>query len=445
MKRLGLFFLGLSVTLGYADSAAHPDSHYTLDNGLQLHVIEDHRAPLAWFQIWYKVGSSDETTGLTGIAHALEHMMFKGTDKYQDGAIWRLVKENGGVQNAFTSRDYTCYWQRFPSDRIALSFDIESDRMQHLRVQPTDFEKEQQVITEERRMRVEDNPFALANEQFSAALMAATPYQHPIIGWQRDIMNITASDMQQWYDTWYTPSNATIVVAGDVQPDQILALANKYFGTIPSRTVPKLRDLSPVPQLGEKNLVVHAAATVPSIATGVVVPTLVTAGSADKKTVYALSLLDQVLSGGRSAVLTKWLVRDKQIAASAGSYYNPFAKYDTEFVWYAIPTPKTDIHTVKVALASAIDTMKQQPIAPALLAQAKAQFVANARFEKESPGERAELTGMLASVGLSMTDYEAFLQGVQQVSAHDLQQIARRFFITNQQVTAILQPLAQAK
>lgn len=445
MKRLGLFFLGLLVTAGYAESAANPTSHYTLDNGLQLYVVEDHRAPLAWFQIWYKVGSSDEKTGLTGIAHALEHMMFKGTDKYQDGAIWRLVKENGGVQNAFTSRDYTCYWQRFPTDKIALSFDIESDRMQHLTVHSQAFEKEQQVITEERRMRVEDNPFALANEQFSAALMVATPYQHPIIGWQRDIMNITATDMQQWYDAWYTPNNATIVVAGDVQPEKMLALANQYFGSIPTRALPAHINLSPVPQLGEKSLLVKAAASVPSIATGVAVPTLVTASGADKSTVYALSLLDQVLSGGRSAFLVKRLVRDKQVAASAGSYYNPFAKYDTEFVWYAIPTPKTEVDKVRVALASAIDDIKQQPIDAALLAQAKAQFVAGARFEKESPGDRAQLTGMLASVGLSMAEYEAFLQGVQQVTAQDLQRAAQRFFTANQQVTSTLQPLAQAK
>ena len=445
MKRLSLFFLGLLATISHAEPAANSISHYTLDNGLALYVVEDHRTPLAWFQIWYKVGSSDETTGLTGIAHALEHMMFKGTDKYKDGAIWRLVKEHGGIQNAFTSRDYTCYWQRFPSDQIALSFDIESDRMQHLQVNREAFKKEQQVITEERRMRVEDNPFALANEQFAAALMVATPYQHPVIGWQRDIMNITAADMQHWYDTWYTPNNATIVVAGDVQPDQMLALANQYFSAIPSRPLPKSVNLSPVPQLGEKKLLVKAAATVPSIASGVAVPTMITASDADKPTVYALALLDQVLSGGRSAYLTKRLVRDHQIAASAGSSYNPFAKYATEFIWYAIPTPQTRVDKVEAALSAAIDDLQQHPIDSAMLTQAKAQYIAGARFEKESPGDRAQLAGMLASVGLSMADYEAFLQGVQQVTALDIQRVAQRFFISNKQVTTVLQPLAAKK
>ena len=400
--------------------------------------MPDHRAPLAWFQIWYKVGSSDETLGKTGLAHALEHMMFKGTDKYPKGKIWELVSGNGGSQNAFTSYDYTCYWQQWPKDKLELSFDIESDRMQNLNFSAAEFQKEQQVILEERRMRTEDSPTGLAYEQFMAAANIATNYQNPVIGWARDIRSIETQDLKAWYDKWYMPNNAIIVVAGDVDPQNVLALTNKYFANIKPQAITATENLTPAPQLGQKTLNVKATATVPNLILGYRVPSLRT--SENKADIYALALLDQILTGGNSAMLTQDMVYQKNIATSIGSYYSPFAKYSGSYSFFATPTSTATTKQISDYLQEQITKLQHETISPAALKKAKAQAIATEIYAKESIEEQATNIGAILAIGLSRQDYDGFISGIQNVSAEQLQQMAKKYLLQDQSTIAYVEP-----
>ena len=218
--------LGLPV---YAAATEPKVSEHKLKNGLKVLVQEDHRSPVVVSQVWYKVGSSYEPGGITGISHMLEHMMFKGTDKHKAGEFSRIIAENGGEENAFTGTDYTAYFQTMNASRLAVSFELEADRMRHLHLLPEELKKELEVVTEERRMRTDDNPQAKVGEYFSATAYTNSPYQHPVIGWPSDIANYQVEDLQAWYQRWYAPNNATVVVVGDVKADEVFALAEKYF------------------------------------------------------------------------------------------------------------------------------------------------------------------------------------------------------------------------
>ena len=411
-----------------------------LDNGLRVYVIEDNRAPLSWFQIWYNVGSSDEDPGLTGISHALEHMMFKGTPKYPSGKIIGLVDENGGSQNAFTSRDYTCYWQKFPKNKLELSFEIESDRMQNLILKENDFIAEKAVILEERRMRIEDNPNSLAYEQFMATLAVATPYQNPVIGWQRDIKNITVRDMREWYKTWYSPNNATIVVAGDVVPSEVFKLAEKYFGNIPPSILPAVKDMNPVPQLGKKDITVKANAKVPSVAMGIQVPSLVSADSSQKNDIYSLVLLNEIIGGGRNSLLEKDLVREQEIATVAGSSYSPFAKYDLDFYLYAVPSKGNSTANLEKAIFKLFNSIAANPISQQELAKAKTRVITHEVYAKESPENRATDLGAILSIGLSWSDYTEFFASLQQVTPEDITAVVKKYFTPDNFVVVNLLP-----
>jgi zinc protease len=244
--------LGSQITL-----AAGAVNEYRLDNGLKLVVKEDHRAPVVVSQVWYRVGASYEHDGITGVSHVLEHMMFKGTDAHPPGEFSRIISENGGRENAFTSKDYTAYFQRLEKSRLAISFELEADRMRNLHLQDKEFQKEINVVMEERRLRTEDKPTALTYEQFIASAFTSSSVRIPTIGWMNDLENMELGDLQAWYQRWYAPNNATVVVVGDVEPKAVLALAKKYFGPLKSETIipPKPR-LEP-PQKGKRYITVH--------------------------------------------------------------------------------------------------------------------------------------------------------------------------------------------
>ena len=237
----------------------------TLKNGLKVIVKEDHRAPIMVSQVWYKVGSSYEHNGITGVSHVLEHMMFKGTKKYPPGEFSRIIAANGGQENAFTGRDYTAYFQTMEKRRLPISFEMEADRMRNVVLLEEEFKKEIQVVMEERRMRTEDNPHALTYEQFSAAAYVNSPYHWPIIGWMNDLENMNVDDLAKWYRTWYAPNNATVVVAGDVNPDEVFALAKEHFGDIEPSVIPKVKPRTEIKQKGIKRLTVKAPAQVPAL------------------------------------------------------------------------------------------------------------------------------------------------------------------------------------
>ncbi|MBT3197915.1 MAG: insulinase family protein, partial [Gammaproteobacteria bacterium] len=278
-----------------------------LNNGMKVIVKEDHRAPVVVSQVWYKVGASYETDGITGISHMLEHMMFKGTEKHGPNEFSKIISENGGRENAFTGQDYTAYFQRLEKSRLAISMELESDRMRNLTLPEEEFLKEQKVVQEERRMRTEDKPTSLTYEQFMATAFQTSPYHHPIIGWMDDIENYTVEDLRRWYAMWYAPNNATLVVAGDVNGAEVVAMAERFFGPLkPSRLEPP-KPRREVKQLGPREVVVRVPAEIPYLLMGFPVPTVATAEEAWEP--YALEVMAYVLDGGKSARLNKNLIR----------------------------------------------------------------------------------------------------------------------------------------
>ena len=251
-----------------AAALAGPVHEHRLDNGLKVLIKEDHRAPVVVSQIWYKVGSSYEHGGITGIAHMLEHMMFKGTDAYGPGEFSRIVSAAGGSDNAFTGRDYTAYYQQLAADRLETAFRLESARMRGLVLDQDEFVRERAVVEEERRLRTEDNPTSVAYEQFMATAFHASPYQHPVIGWMSDIESYRLEDLRAWYERWYRPDNAVLVVVGDVQPAAVLELAREHFGDLPAGPDATLKPRREPDQLGERRAVVHRPANLPHLLLG---------------------------------------------------------------------------------------------------------------------------------------------------------------------------------
>jgi len=316
----------LGLALAPATFAAAPVHEFTLANGLKVLVREDHRAPVVVSQIWYKVGSSYEPSGLTGFSHLLEHLMFKGTPNVPGGEFSRLIAANGGDENAFTSRDFTAYFQTLEKERLELSFRLEADRMRHLLLKPEDVTREAQVVAEERRLRTEDQPEALTQERFHAAAYITSPYRNPIIGWMQDIQSIRPDDLKRWYQQWYAPNNATLVVVGDVDPARVRELAEKHFGPLPPSDLTPPRLEQDIPQLGERRIAVKTPAEVPYVALGYKAPTFKIA--TEDWEPYALDVLDGVLDGGNSGRISRNLVRGSQVAAAAGTGYNPTARLE---------------------------------------------------------------------------------------------------------------------
>ncbi len=320
-------------SLAYSNAANTHEKIF--DNGMKVVVKEDHRAPVVISQVWYRVGSAQEHSGITGVSHVLEHMMFKGTEKYPSGTFSSTLAEIGARDNAFTGRDYTSYYQLMEKSKLEVSFELESDRMLNLILSTDDFASELEVVKEERRLRTDDNPNALVYEQLYATAFLNNPYHHPIIGWMNDLDNLTLEDLREWYKRWYTPNNATLVVVGDVRPKAVFALAEEYFAGLESRPVKASKPRSEHPQTGTRRVTVKAIAKLPYLMLGYKVPSLATAEHDWEP--YALSVLAGVLDGGRSARLSKRLVREKELVASAGSGYNIYARYPTLFLFDATP------------------------------------------------------------------------------------------------------------
>ncbi len=442
--RITFFILILVMLLPGTSAAGTRAVHeFTLDNGLKLLVREDHRAPVVVSQIWYKVGSSYEHDGITGISHVLEHMMFKGTEKHPAGEFSRIISENGGRENAFTGRDYTAYFQQLEKSRLEVSFRLEADRMRNLLLPEDEFRKEVKVVMEERRLRTEDNPEALTYEQFMAAAFVSSPYHHPVIGWMDDLENLTIEDLKAWYRKWYAPNNATLVVVGDVDPQAVLALAEKHFGPLqPSRlTPPKPR--REVPQRGLRRLTVKAPAQLPYLLMGYKVPVLKTA--AEDWEPYALEVLAGVLDGGASARLARELVRGRQIAASAGAGYSLTARQDDLLMLDGTPAPGHDIATLETALRDQVRRLREEPVSAGELDRVKAQVVANDVYQRDSVFYQAMQLGMLETVGLDWRLAEEYVARIRAVTAEQVQAVARKYLVDDRLTIAVLEPLPMDK
>lgn len=433
-----LFFLVLFLSpFSLLAKTTLPTTTFTLNNGLQIIVREDHRAPVVMSQVWYKVGSMDEPHGITGISHVLEHMMFKGTRAHPDGSYAKIIGANGGSQNAMTSYDFTAYYVMAAKTKLPIIFELEADRMQHLQLKLSDFEKEIEVVKEERRLRVDDKPSAVTYERFAASAFVANPYRHPIIGWMSDLNQMTVKDLKKWYKTWYRPNNATLVVVGDVEPQQVFKMAKRHFSRIPAAQLPKRKRFIDILPIGERHVNVKAPAKVPILMRGYNVPVLVDA--TDEKP-YALLLLAAALGGSESAILPKELVREKQIAAEVSTSYDAISRAPTVFFFVGVPSGKHTIADIQKAFNEKIASLKEQPMDNARLERVKTQFKAQYIFAKDSLYRQAIELGNLQMVGLPWQAADQMLMHIDKVTAQDIQKVAQEFLIPNKMTEAILHP-----
>ena len=297
-------------------------------NGLKIIVREDHRSPVVVSQVWYRAGSLDEVNGKTGVAHVLEHMMFKGTKKIKAGEFSRLIAKAGGKENAFTGTDYTCYFQQLEKSNLELSFKLEADRMQNLNLSKDEFDKEIKVVMEERRWRTEDKPTSQVKEQFESTVFKSHPYSRPVVGWMNDLENMTVEDAREWYKNWYTPNNATLVVVGDIYAKDVLNLAKKYFEKIPARNIPERKPQVEPKQNGERRSYIKAPSELSYLLMGYPVPTLNDRNGSDSNSwePYALEVLSNILAGNSSSRLNQNIVRNQHLAVSVSAGYDSTAR-----------------------------------------------------------------------------------------------------------------------
>jgi len=420
----------------FTDRSIH---EHTLRNGLKILVKEDHRAPVAISQVWYKVGAADESSGTTGVSHVLEHMMFKGTECVPEGRFSAIIARQGGRENAFTSRDYTGYYQLLEKSRLPIAFRLEADRMRNLELKEEAFLKELEVVKEERRLRTDDNPRALAHEQLYATAFNNAPYHHPVIGWMEDLDHLKLEDLKDWYRHWYAPNNATLVVVGDVDPEAIFQMAEEAFGGLEPGPVPQGKPRLEPPQKGERRAVVHAPARLPYLVIGYRTPVLGTAGEDWEP--YALQVLSGVLDGGRSSRFSSRLIRDEEVAASAGVGYSLYGRYDGLFVLNGVPAQGRSVDELEQAIDTQIAKILQEPIDKDELGRVKAQVIAGEIFGLDSISSQANLIGAVETVGLGWRMIDEYVERIQSVTPEQVSEVARRYLRADGKVVVRVDPL----
>ena len=437
---LGVFCLPLAAIA----AESQPTHEFRLANGLKIIVREDHRAPVVVSQLWYKVGSSYETAGQTGLSHALEHMMFKGSRKLGPGESSRILRELGAEENAFTSDDYPAYYQGLASDRLAVALELEADRLASLKLPADEFAREIEVIQEERRLRTDDKPSSLAYERFKALAYPASGYRNPTIGWMADLKRMNVDDLRAWYRTWYVPNNATLVVVGDVQPEQVKALAERYFGSIPARPVPTAKAPLELAEPGERRTTLYLKTQLPSLLYGFNVPSL---GSArDAKPVHALRLISALLDGGDSARLPARLERGEELVSGASTWYDAHARGDSLFVISATPNVQTGktLQQVEDGLWRQLKDLQDNPPSADELARVRSQVIAGLVYERDSITSQATSIGELETVGLSWRLLDQDLAALESITPADIQAAARTYFTRTRLTVAHILPEATA-
>ncbi|QLC72828.1 insulinase family protein [Pseudomonas sp. LPB0260] len=427
-RAVGAVLGALCMPLMALAAAPQPTHEFSLDNGLKVIVREDHRAPVVVSQLWYKVGSSYETPGQTGLSHALEHMMFKGSRKLGPGEASRILRELGAEENAFTSDDYTAYYQVLARDRLAVALELEADRLASLKLPADEFQREIEVIKEERRLRTDDKPSSKAYERFKAMAYPASGYHTPTIGWMADLERMNIEELRAWYQAWYAPNNATLVVVGDVTADEVRTLAERYFGPIPRRPVPTAKAPRELPAPGERRLTLHLKTQLPNLLMGFNVPGLATARN--PRQVHALRLIAALLDGGYSARLPTRLERGEELVSGASAWYNAYARGDSLFVLSATPNVQTGktLEQTEAGLWRELQDLQQTPPSAEELARVRAQVIAGLVYDRDSITSQATTIGQLETVGLSWKLIDQELAELEAVTPADIQHAARTFF-----------------
>ena len=433
MNRL---FCGLSLALISAHGVlADQVSTFSLANGMQAIVIEDHRAPVVTNMVWYRAGSADEQRGKSGIAHFLEHLMFKGTKTVATGDFSKIVEANGGYDNAFTSTDMTAYHQRLAADRLELVMKMEADRMRNLVLSEEDVTTEREVILEERSQRIDSQPEALFSEQLSAAQYLNHPYGVPIIGWRSEMEHLSRQDALDWYQLYYAPNNATLIVAGDVDPVEVQRLAETYFGPLqPSPAIKdRARPIEP-PQLAERRL----SFTDPNIAQAYVTRSYLAperdSGAQEKGA--ALTVLAALLGGDhQTSLLSKALAFDQKIAVSTGASYDGISLDDTTFTLYVAPVPGVSLKDAEAAMDRVIVDFLAKGVDPDQFKRLKTQLTAALIYQKDSVGDLAETYGAAVTSGLTVKDVQDWPQVLQAVTEEAVMTAAREVLDRRHAVT----------
>lgn len=416
-----------------------PIEEVVLKNGLKVILVEEHKAPVATFQVWYRVGSRNEVSGKTGLSHMMEHMMFKGTPKHGKGEFSRLIAKNGGNSNAFTGQDYTAYFENFSKDRLDLSLLLESDRMENLTLDPEEFRLERDVVKEERRMRTDDNPLDYLSELLNAEAFIAHPYHAPVIGWMTDIDHLTRENVLNHYKKFYLPNNATLVIVGDIDPKSLLPKIKESFEHIPPGEAPAAVEIVEPEQNGERRFAVNKEAQMPAFMMGFRTPNFKDPDH------FPLTLLSTILSSGKSSRLYRTLVYDKKVALETGADYSDLTADPSLFSIYAKPQEGKSIEALEEAVWQEINRLKDEPVSADELKKAKNQIETQFVLNRDSNFFVAMQLGMAESVGAGAHYFDSFLDGIRKVSPEDLQRTAKKYFLKERLTEGVLKPLASAK
>ncbi|MDB5796506.1 MAG: insulinase family protein [Paucimonas sp.] len=436
-----LLLLLLAALLSLPWSLAHAAlaTEFRLQNGMKVIVKEDRRAPTVAHMIWYRIGSMDERNGATGVAHALEHMMFKGTKKLKPGEFSAKVAALGGRENAFTSKDFTGYFQQIEKSRLADMMALEADRMENLVLDKGEFEREIKVVMEERRWRTDDQPIQKVYEQLHAAAWTAHPYHHPVVGWMNDLENMTVEDARAWHDRWYAPNNAIMVVTGDVDAAEVQRLAEKYFGRIKPKQVPVTKPQVEPVQSGLRRLTVKAPAENPYVALAFKVPQLKDVEKDDEE--LALDVLSSILDGYDNARLNARLVRTDRVANSAGASYDGIARGPVLFILDGVPAQGVTTTQLEAALRAEVTRIANEGVGEAELKRVKRQLIAGQIYKRDSIFGQAMEIGTMEMSGISHRQIDRLIERLGQVTAQQVQAVAQKYFGDDALTIATLVPL----
>ncbi|MEK6664167.1 MAG: pitrilysin family protein [Pseudomonadota bacterium] len=431
-----LCVVGLSLPL--ASYAASEAQEKILSNGLKVIVKEDHRAPVVVSQVWYKAGSMDESNGTTGVAHVLEHMMFKGTQSVPPGEFSKRIAAAGGRENAFTNRDHTAYFQTLEKSKLELALKLEADRMHNLVLSDQEFTKEIEVVRNERRWRTDDKPHGLVYEQFMAAAFNAHPYRWPVIGWMNDLEQMSTQDARTWYQRWYAPNNAVLVVAGDVTADQVFKLAQKYFGPLKAKPLPLRKPQAEPVQDGTRRLTVKAPAKLPYLLMGWKAPVL--RDAVKDSDPYALEMLAGVLSANAAARLPQSLVRDSRVAQDADAGYDNVQRGPGLFMIDATPSEGKTVVELEAAIRVELDKIKRDGVTDEELNRVKAQVIASKVYQRDSVFYQGMQIGEMETAGLGHRHINTRLEKLKAVTAAAVQAAAKQYLVDEQLTVAVLDP-----
>jgi zinc protease len=421
---------------------AHADpraTEFTLSNGMQVVVIPDHRAPVVTHMVWYKVGAADEPKGVSGIAHFLEHLMFKSTDKIAIGEFSKIISRLGGQDNAFTGQDVTSYHQRIAKNQLGTVMDMEADRMAHLRLTPEEVATERQVILEERRSRIDNNPTALLDEQMNAALYLSHPYGIPVIGWEHEMAKLSREDAMHFYHRYYAPNNAILVVAGDVTPEEVKRLAEATYGKVPANPEVGVRSRpqEPKPIAARRVVLKDPRAGNPSFHRYYLTPSYSTAKPGEAE---ALDLLMKIVADGATSRLYKKLVVDDKIAATTGGDFSGWALDSGAISLYAVAGPGVGLDKIEAAVDGVLEDVRKNGVTSAELERAKKTFLADYIYESDNQASLARRYGWGIAVGRSAADIEGWPQAIAKVTLEDVKKAADAYLDPRRSATGWLLP-----